>query len=317
MKQIVHFCLSSHREVMYRDEADQIWGFNCLALAALITESSLLADGIMSTHLHGMAQTDSPRELIKRSRYAYTRYFNAKYHRRGRLAEHAPFFLDISGINHLTIALNYVNRQGLHHGISTTPFGYRHCSANAFFRAELGKPAPDILMPDDQRSNYLPDRAEVPSSYRMSKDGLLLREDILDTNYVEQIYLTPRNFLYQMNRLTDEKWVEEQKKDKNNLPPVTLEQIERGTAGFDVAQLLKNENARMNPRWMTDLELCHVIDTRYVPQMSRLQEAARIYDLPLSKRRSLFDVLSREIPFVYKKQVSLDQLGRCLCLSYE
>ena len=164
MKKIVHFCLSSHREVLYRDEADQIWGFNCLALAALITESGLMADGIMSTHLHGMAQTDSPRELIKRYRYAYTRYFNAKYHRRGRLAEHAPFFLEIYGINHLTIALNYVNRQGLHHGIASTPFGYRHCSANAFFREELGKPAPDILMPDDQRSNFLPDRAKVPSS---------------------------------------------------------------------------------------------------------------------------------------------------------
>ena len=302
---------------MYRTEADLIWGFNCLALASLATESSLLADGVMSTHLHGMAQTDSPKEMIKRSRYAYTRYFNAKYHRRGRLAEHTPFILEIAGINHLTVALNYVNRQGLHHGISESPFGYPHCSANAFFRKALGKSEPDTLMPDDQRSNYLPDRAKVPSSYRMSKTGLLLREDILDTNYVEQIYITPRNYLYQMNRLTNDDWVEEQKKDKNNLPPVTLELIEQGTVGLDVAQLLKNENGRVNKKWMTDLDLCHVIDTHYVPRLSRHHEDSTIYDLSHSARTSLFDTLSREIPYYYKKQISPEQLSRCLCLNYD
>jgi len=315
MKKIIHFSLSSHDEVMYRSEADLIWGFNCLALGALVTDSSLMADGLMSTHHHAMVQTDAPRALIKRSRYTYTRYFNAKYHRRGRLAERSPFILEIKGINHLTVALNYVNRQGLHHGLAATPFGYPHCSANAYFRKDFGRVSPDVLMPDEQRSNYLPDRAQVPSEYRMSKSGLLLREDVLDTSFVEQLYVTPRNFLFQMNRMTDDNWAEEQKKDQNNLPPVTLDVIEKGVTGVDIAKLLRNENGRINRNRMADLELCQIIDSVYVPRITNSEEKT-VYDLSLSARSRLGDVLWREIPSKYRKTVTPAQISRCLCLKY-
>ena len=315
MKQIIHFSLSSHDEVMYRSEADLIWGFNCLALGALTTESNLMADGLMSTHHHVMAQTDNPQTLVKRSRYTYTRYFNAKYHRWGRLAERRPFILEIKGVHHLTVALNYVNRQGLHHGITTTPFGYPHCSANSYFRKELGRTSLEVLMPDDQRSNYLPDRAHIPSEYRMSLSGLLLREDVLDTAFVEQIYVTPRNYLFQMNRMTDDSWTEEQKKDKNNYPPVTLDVIEKGVAGVDMAKLLRNENGRINRSRMTDLELCQIIDKVYVPRLTK-NEDETVYDLSLSERSRLGDVLWQEIPTKYRKTVTPAQISRCLCLKY-
>ena len=64
---------------MYRSEADLNMGFNCLALAALETESRLMAEGFMTTHNHSLAQTDNFKELMYRSRYAYARYFNTKY----------------------------------------------------------------------------------------------------------------------------------------------------------------------------------------------------------------------------------------------
>ena len=274
-----------------------------------------MSDGLMSTHHHVMAQTDNPQTLVKRSRYTYTRYFNAKYHRWGRLAERRPFILEIKGVHHLTVALNYVNRQGLHHGITTTPFGYPHCSANSYFRKELGRTSLEVLMPDDQRSNYLPDRAHIPSEYRMSLSGLLLREDVLDTAFVEQIYVTPRNYLFQMNRMTDDSWTEEQKKDKNNYPPVTLDVIEKGVAGVDIAKLLRNENGRINRSRMTDLELCQIIDKVYVPRLTK-NEDETVYDLSLSERSRLGDVLWQEIPTKYRKTVTPAQISRCLCLKY-
>lgn len=70
MKKIYHLCLSSHREVLFRDEEDFTIGFNYLAEAAFYTESRLLADGFMSTHWHNIVRTEVPDELTARFRYA-------------------------------------------------------------------------------------------------------------------------------------------------------------------------------------------------------------------------------------------------------
>ena len=172
MRKTVHLCLSSHDEVMYRSEADLIMGFNCLALAVLETESRLLAEGFMTTHHHYLAQTDHFKELMYRSRYAYARYFNAKYSRNGQLGERQYFSQEIEGLFHTTAALNYVIRQGLHHGLTSTPFEYPHCSANAFFRKELGRHGETQLLRDSTRYQYLPKNKSLPADrYRMSAIG--------------------------------------------------------------------------------------------------------------------------------------------------
>ena len=49
MRKTFHISLSSHNEVMFRDEADLIRGFNSLALAIMETDSRLLADGFTPT----------------------------------------------------------------------------------------------------------------------------------------------------------------------------------------------------------------------------------------------------------------------------
>ena len=172
MRKTVHLCLSSHDEVMYRSEADLIMGFNCLALAVLETESRLLAEGFMTTHHHYLVQTDHYKELMFRSRYAYARYFNAKYSRKGQLGERQYFSQEIEGLFHTTAALNYVIRQGLHHGLTSTPFEYPHCSANAFFRKELGRHGETQLLRDSTRYQYLPKNKSLPADrYRMSAIG--------------------------------------------------------------------------------------------------------------------------------------------------
>lgn len=207
MRKTVHLCLSSHDEVMYRNEADLIMGFNCLAAATLKTESRLMAEGFMATHNHSLLQTDDYKEVMRSSRYSYARYFNAKYSRKGRLGERYFFALEIEGLHHYTCAENYVLRQGLHHGLSATAFGYPHCSANAIFRKELGKDVPSPTLPNEKRYLYLPDGVNIPHTFRMSESGLLFREDIVDTAYVEELYISPRIFLYQMNRISGQDYL--------------------------------------------------------------------------------------------------------------
>ena len=282
MRKTVHLCLSSHKEVMYRSEADLVMGFNCLALAVIETGARLLAEGFMTTHNHQLLQVDDWRETKPMERYAYTRYCNAKYSRRGRLGETSPFCLEVVGTYHLQSALNYVLRQGLHHGLSTCPFGYLHCSTNSFFRKELGKDYTPVVLAPSAYYKYLPDGKKLPPGFRMNTNGLILREDVIDTAYVEKEYQSVRSFNYLMNRLSDDKCLLEQT-NENGSPPVTLEVIEKGVKDFDVKAALISEQGRVNTSLMTDLELCHIIDDIYLPAFAGGDVNATIYTIPESR----------------------------------
>ena len=262
----------------------------------------------------------------KLGRYAYSRYFNSKYHRKGRLGEKVFFYTEVEGLYHITAALNYVLRQGLHHGLSATPFGYRHCSANSFFRDALGKVGPQKILPQNNRYKYLPANSSLDSRYRMSTDGLILREDVLDTRYVEEIYITPKNFLFQMNRNAGDKDIEKQR-EENDSPLITIELLETGVPDFTAATAKNNEFGKVNRSHISDLELCDYIDKVIVPHLcpSNLEEAS-IYLLSAAKRadiceslwqecrRMRFDTNLKGRSFFSGRYVTEAQLRRCLCL---
>ena len=311
MRKTYHLCLSSHNEVMFRSEADLCRGFNALALAILETDSRLLAEGFLTTHFHELVQTDCPEEVMRRTRYSYARFFNAKYKRRGSLGERRPFSLEVEGFHHTLAALNYVNRQGLHHGLSQTPFGYRHCSAGVFFRKELGHRQPVALMPDDQRYKYLPKGTDIPAEYRMDTDGLLLREDIIDTAQVETFYVSPRNFLFQMNKIGDEVSVREQRQEESSTPIITMAVMEPGYSLEGIGRLLQNEKGRHDPQMITDLELCAIIDNACLPKYFK---GVTIYELSRSQRIRLFDLLWNNLWARKRKRTTEAQLKRCLWL---
>ena len=318
---IYHVCLSSHEEVLFRSVADLNMGFNCLAAAAISTESRLFAEGFLTTHYHFLVQTSSLKELMYRCRYAYARYFNTKYSRSGRLGEHNYFKLEVEGTYHIQAALNYVLRQGLHHGLASSPFGYKHCSANSFFREDLGKNWTPPLLPEMYRHRYLPSNIKLPAQYRMSADGLLLREDVLDVTWVEQNYISVKRFLLQMNKVQDERDLQEQK-EENGQPPITMETIEAGVPDFTIQEAKNYEYGKVDRRNMTDLELCSLIDNKLVPKLLKHQDPASLYMLPESKRAALFESLWNECRqarwqnnskgIFANKYVTESQLRRCL-----
>ena len=193
-------------------------------------------------------------------------------------------------------------------------------------------PGVDIRRPPVQVSAA---NVYVPTKYRMDKTGLLLREDILDTAYVEELYITPRNFLFQMNKLSDERDLNEQRKENDTLP-ITLDLLETGVDGFDVRQALINEQGKVNHTQMTDLELCHVVDSQILPRYIRDGQPLSIYALPLERRAKICEGLwlessqaryssgrsqpgyvvsqGRSTHFLGGKTVTEKQLRRCLAI---
>lgn len=304
MRNTYHICLASHDEVLHRSVEDYIYDVNCFAVAVHRTDSRALADAFMSTHDHSCVQTDDIKHFSFIRRNAYTRYFNAKYERKGRLGDTDCFITELEGIRRIVTAVSYVNRNPLHHGLTSTPFGYKYCSANAIFRCELGKGSIEPAANQHIRHRSLPRNCSLPDSFRVDESGMILQDDIIDVRYVEELYVTPRSYLYMMNRYSDEKWMKEQLEEDPLRPAVTLDMIEHASLDESVERMRSNEHGRVDLSSMTDLELCGIIDNEYVP----LYGKCSVYHLTDGEKAEMGNKLWSR----FRRRVSEKQIRRCL-----
>lgn len=306
---------------MFRSSEDLNYGFNCFAVAAIATKSRVLCESFLTTHYHVGIQSEFPKEVMHLTRNAYARYFNSKYGRTGRLGEKHYFDTPIVGLRHTITAINYILRQSLHHGMTSTPYEYPHCSVNLFFQKELGKAYDPSLLKDNERYRYLPSNNKISDNIRMNKDGLLLRSDVIDVAYVESLYVTPRNFLFQMNAKSSEEWKKEQMDEDPSSPIISLESMEGWADEREIKQMYMNEIGRPDLNMMTDLELCSIIDNQYVPRFSKVS-GATIYTLSDQKKADI----GNDLYVKYKrgssvekngKYTTVQQIKRCIAMATE
>ena len=302
MKKTYHLCLSAGEEIMFRDLEDYTRGFNCFALALYRSNSTGLVESFMSNHFHLMIQTEDPKEFMYNMRQPYSKYFNRKYCKNGRLGEKHHFELEISGLHHHLAAMSYTLRNALHHGVSPIPYAYPHSSVNSIFRKEMGKTSDERLIPQKSYYRYIGRRAEYPSSYKMNKNGLFLRESVLDIAQVENMFVTPRSFDYYMGRKTSEDWQKEQSKDNLQIPPVRLEDIEAGARMQTLEAMMINENGKGNYRKISDIDLCIEIDQFILPEFGK----GSVYLLSDQEKRKIAELLYR------KYLIKETQIRRCL-----
>ena len=302
MRSTYHICFTSHDEVMFRDDADHGMFLNLMALRSFSHETAILADAEMSTHVHLGVFTDRPQAYAGDLRMSYTKYFNRKYGRSGRLGQKYTFQLRIDGMVHTMVMLNYILRNGLHHGAAATAFGYPYCSVRDLFAEDIGLQTEQAVpMSRADMLVYLPRHAEFPDHYQMNGQGIFVRSSFLEIRMAERYYVSPRNYLYQMNRLTDDSWAREQEQD-NTGAALTLGDIEQ-VRGQDIGQLLKNESGRYYQRTrMQDLDVCRLIDKDILPPLG----LSSVYQLSDARR----DRIARQLAFEY--HLPEYQIRRCL-----
>lgn len=108
-----------------------------------------------------------------------------------------------------------------------------------------------------------------------------------------------------MNRLTDETWEEEQKKDRTG-KPITLVDAEPGLDKKSIAQLLDNEYGRnFNPSRLQDLDVCRLIDKDILPGYG----VTSVYYLSDTQKKRIARTLKEEFYLPDK------QIQRCLVLT--
>lgn len=302
MKKTYHLCLSAGNETLFRDEEDYNRGFNSLALALYKTNSTGLVESFQSTHFHLVVQSENPADMMYAMRQSYSKYFNRRYQRSGRLGEKHHFQLEISGLHHHLAAMTYVLRNALHHGLVPIPYAYPHCTVNAIFRKEMGKTHIEKELNQNSFYRFVGRKAEWPSHYRMNDKGLFLRESVLDIVQVENMYATPRAFNYYMSRKSGEEWEKEQEKDNIGASPIRLEDIEQGINGQTKEKMLIYESGRYDYRKISDIDICHEIDRNIIPKYGK----ASVYHLSRTEKEQIGEFLFRTF------RIGEAQIRRCL-----
>lgn len=306
MKKCFHSSYSSHGEVLFRSPEDHRAFVNLLALQVYRHDVELLADAEMSNHVHLTFFAEDPVRTCAALRHSYTIYFNRRHHREGRLGDKGIFVRQLEGFCQIGTAISYTLRNGLHHGQAATAFGYRYSSVNELFAEDRGIVlAASAIFDRREILSHLPRHAEFPDSYQMGADGVFLRQSFMEIRKAESYYGTARNFLFQMNRITDERWIQEQKQNGQGAPPVLLQDIEPSVDPLSYPELLRNEKGRrFNPSHLDDLALCRIIDQELVPAAGYTS----IYEVPPATRQRFCMQLRHDyrLPEV--------QLRRCLIL---
>ena len=307
MKKTYHLCLSAGNEIMFRDLEDYYRGFNCFAIALYKTGSTGLVESFMSTHIHLLVQTNSPKDFMRSFRMLYTTYFNKKYGRSGRIGEKMHFTMEIVGYHHMLAAMSYILRNALHHGIAPIPYAYPHCSANAIFMSEMGKRPEENLLPKKSFYKHLGRTAEYPDSYKMSKSGVFLRESVLDIPQVENLFVTPRMFNFYMSRKSSEEWEAEQSKDQNGSTPINIMSIENGVNTDSIEKLLLFESGKADYRKFSDMDVCLEIDRNILHKYGKTS----VYQLSYKEKTQIANHLYN------KFHLNVAQIRRCLAMLQE
>lgn len=289
---LVHICIKSENELMHRDEEDYRSGISKMALAAYHTGTHIFAYALMSTHIHIVAQSADISRFVSNYRNAYTRWFNVKYRRNGRLGERYFHTEHLDTLYRTLHAVNYVLRNPVHHLVTDTAMGYEFCSARYIF-------ASDFCMDEGgtgkARSAFCSKNTSLPDSFWLNRQGMISPKSFLEISAVERLYMTPKNFLFCINRPS---YADLDKPDGDE-KPLNIGQIE---PSFDIVELQQNERRRSVKEYTKDIDICRLIDKEIL--------AGRTYaELSALEKKRVAAQVSRLLP-----RCPLKQICRCLAI---
>lgn len=310
MNDFYHVCMTAHGEVLLRSEDDARDITNLIALSAFRSGTQILVDAIMSNHMHFIVLSENPARFVLSMRISITKHFNARHRRKGSLFDRKEFISRLEGARHITMAINYVLKNPVHHGQTSTPYSYKYSSANYLFADERGVTAPRLIArhTDDIRfiGSYFPKNAKVPETVAVDGNGMASRLSFEEIRLVESFYFTPNSFIYNMNRKTSDDWIKEQEQDNVKQVPITLELIEKGVKTETLKEMLKNENGlRFSRSVKSDTEVCQLVDNELISKY----RAISIYCIDIKQRLQIALTLIKDyhIPMAVAARCSIVQ----------
>lgn len=289
--EIIHVCIKSEDEVMHRDEEDYRCGISKMALAAYRTQTIIYAYALMSTHIHIVVETRNCSKFVSCFRNGYTKWFNFKYKREGRLGEKSFHTEYLGTFNRTLRAINYVLRNPVHHLVTDTAFGYEFCSARYVFEGQI---CPGETTSRYRLSKYYSHNKALPKSMTLNEKGMISPQSFLDVKAVERIYATPKNFLFHINRPS---YADLEKSAENGEKILSICDIE---PMISLEEIQNNERKRSVQGLTTDMDICRIIDKEILQGRTYAQLS------PQEKKEVAWRVSRKIYGFTNK------QIARCL-----
>ena len=289
---LLHICIKSENELMHRDEEDYRSGITKMALAAYRTGTHIFAYAFMSTHVHVIVQSPDISKFVSNYRNAYTRWFNFKYSRKGRLGERYFHTVQLNSLYRILHAVNYVLRNPVHHLVTDTAIGYEFCSARYVFPSDF---CLNEKRSGKTRSAFYSKNVSLPDSFWLNDKGMISPESFLEIPAVERLYMTAKNYIFCINRPSYADIDKPNAKEK----PLDISQIE---PSYDIEELQRNERRRSVKEYTNDMEVCRIVD-------KELLKGSTYTQLSDEEKKRIASLVSRRLP-----RCPLKQICRCLAI---
>ena len=289
---LLHICIKSGNELMHREEEDYRSGISKMALAAHRTGTHIFAFAFMSTHIHMVVQSPDISRFVSNFRNSYTKWFNYKYSRTGRLGERYFHTECLDSLYRILHAVNYVLRNPVHHLVTDTAIGYEFCSARYIFTEDLNM---DEARSNRRCSRFYPGNVPLPKSLWLNEKGMISPKSFLEIPAVERLYMTAKNYMFYINRPS----YADLDKPKADEKPLTISYIE---PDYDLGELQTNERRRSVKEATKDIEICRIVDKEILSGRSYAQ-------LTDQEKRRVASLVSHRLPYCSQKQIY-----RCLAI---
>lgn len=305
---LYHICFTSHSEVLCRQHLDYVTLINSLLQAAINTDSLLIAFVIMSSHVHIAVITSNPGILVQRIRSSYTQQFNDRYFRKGRMGDKYYFKLAMEGRLHITAAFSYIMRNPVHHRVCANPFAYPYSTIHMYFNSQKSpqflsdKGIAEARMKDTIRKKNI-----LPAGIQFDLSGMIDLSSVVNTEIFEGYFGSYRAFHYGLSRNDYDNWQNEQIKELSEKPPVTLSSIEPHLPVGKIKEMMAHNTAWLREVKMTDMELCEMIDGKYISDFHRRSYAELTDSEKIAVAQHILE----------NKFVPITQLARCLSVRPE
>ncbi len=280
---IYHICNLSTK-VIFRNEEDFLIAICRLAACGHQTYTEIWAYSFMSTHFHLIVRTARIDDFINMFKVNLSRWHNHKYQASIRMNVSSRELPDEGSIR---IAMNYVLKNPIHHGLVEVAFRYPYSSTHLYFSDKINREQyysgeysqKDLSAPSELNSRLrkkMFGAHSLPDSYLVQDKKMILPETFVRINLVRTLYKSVRNFLYNMTKPLDE---EIQMFGKDRL---SINSQESRTSLFGK---------------ITDISVCEFIDNYISPKP---------YTQATPQEKSILAIMLRE------KGVDSFQMERCL-----
>lgn len=206
MNGIYHICtdgLSSN--ILFKNETDFIAGMNGIPLCSIATGTSVLCFCLMSNHVHFVIKGNEKncRDFI----IMYKKHMAAKIS-----GLKGTFMKEIGDTEYLKSVIAYVLRNPVAANMRVTPGEYKWSSGNLYFAdrskscftSESGFPVRRLgSMKWREIRSIINSHVRLPDDYTVTSDGLILPHNYVDYGFVENIYVSPRQYLYYLAKNDD------------------------------------------------------------------------------------------------------------------